>query len=250
MSDVPASFLEVRDLHVSYGAVPALRGVSLSVGAGESVAILGRNGVGKTTTLNAIAGVVEPDRGEVRLEGVDLGKLRPERRIRRGLVLVPEGRGIFPGLTVVENLRLGPYHLRRHRAARAGVEARAFDLFPELARCRDQRAGSLSGGEQQMLVTARAVLAEPHLLLLDEPSLGLSPIAVERLYEIFTRLRADGIALLIVEQYVHLALDFTDRAYVLDRGSVVMQGDSGELAASQEVVDAYLASVHDTEGAA
>lgn len=241
--------LEVRDIHVSYGAVPALRGVSLQVADGEAVAILGRNGVGKTTTLFAIAGLVDPSQGEVRFEGTDLAGLRPERRIGNGIVLVPEGRGTFPDLDVSENLRMGSYHRRLSRAQHAEAEARVFELFPELEARRRQPAGSLSGGEQQMLVTARGLLAEPRILLMDEPSLGLSPIAIQRLYEIFGRLRQEGIALVVVEQYVDLALRFTDRAYVLDRGTVVMEGSSSELASSHELLDAYLASVPDNEGA-
>ena len=243
-----ASLLEVRDLHVAYGAVPALRGVSLEVADGEAVAILGRNGVGKTTTLFAIAGLVDPSPGEVRLGGADLAGLRPERRIGKGIVLVPEGRGTFPDLDVSENLRMGAYHLRLSRAQQAEGQARAFELFPELAARRHQAAGSLSGGEQQMLVTARALLAQPRILLMDEPSLGLSPIAIERLYDMFASLRREGIALVVVEQYVELALRFTDRAYVLDRGTVAMEGPSRELASSHELLDAYLASVPDNKG--
>lgn len=239
------AFLDVRDVHVSYGVVPAVRGVSLHVRAGEVVAILGRNGVGKTTTLAAIAGLVDPRSGMVCFDGEDLAGLRPERRVRNGIVLVPEGRGVFPALSVAENLLMGSYRRGVRRHQRAEREERAFDVFPELLRLRNRSAGSLSGGEQQMLVTARALLAEPRLLMMDEPSLGLSPIAIDRLYATFTQLRSEGIALLIVEQYVDVALSHSDRAYVLDRGAVVMHGDSTELATSQELLDTYLATVPD-----
>ncbi len=240
-----APMLEVRDIEVSYGVVPAVRGVSIEVCPGEAVAVLGRNGVGKTTTLFAIAGLVTPTAGSVRFEGSDLAGLRPERRIHEGIVLVPEGRGVFPGLTVSENLLMGSYHRGASRRQRAEREERALELFPQLAARRHQAAGSLSGGEQQMLVTARALLAEPRLLMMDEPSLGLAPVIVDRLYEIFADLRAQGIALLIVEQYVDVALSFTDRAYVIDRGRVAMHGRSSELASSHELLDAYLATTPD-----
>lgn len=248
MPESEEAFLSVRDLHVSYGPVTALRGVTIEVAVGEAVAILGRNGVGKTTTLRAIAGLVDPRPGEVRFEDADLDGLRPEHRIRRGIVLVPEGRSVFPDLDVAENLRMGSYHRRLPRRRHEAEVARVLDLFPELAARRHQHAGSLSGGEQQMLVTARALLAEPRLLLMDEPSLGLAPIAVDRLYEIFTQLRQAGIALVIVEQYVDLALQFTDRAYVLDRGIVAMQGASNDLASSHELIEAYLATVPNDGG--
>jgi branched-chain amino acid transport system ATP-binding protein len=240
--------VEVDDVHVSYGAVPALRGVSLRVDAGEAVAILGRNGVGKSTTLAAIAGLVRPSAGSVRMNGFDVAGIKPEHRVQRGVVLVPEGRGIFPELDVVENLSMGCYRRRLRRSALAEAHERAFAMFPELGARRTQQAGSLSGGEQQMLVTARGLLTEPRVLMVDEPSLGLAPIAVDRLYELFGTLRAEGIAVVVVEQYVDLALRFTDRAYLLDRGTVVMEGPSATLASSHELVGAYLATIPDTEG--
>jgi branched-chain amino acid transport system ATP-binding protein len=234
--------LQVEDLHVSYGPVPAVRGVDLEIGRGEAVAILGRNGAGKTTTLRALAGLMVPTEGTIRLAGQDVTRVPAERRVALGVALVPEGRGVFPSLSVRENLRMGAFHRRLgHRALKAAT-ASVTERFPRLAERLDQRAGSLSGGEQQMLAVARGMMGDPQLLLVDEPSLGLAPIVVEQLYELFAGLRSEGITLLVVEQYVEVALGLADRAYVLDKGQVALAGTSAELAASPELVETYLAA--------
>jgi branched-chain amino acid transport system ATP-binding protein len=234
--------LQVEDLHVSYGPVPAVRGLGLEVGQGEAVAILGRNGAGKTTTLRALAGLMTPAGGSVRIDGQDVTTVPAERRVGLGVALVPEGRGVFPQLTVWENLRMGTFHRRLRGGALDTAMASVTDRFPRLAERLGQRAGSLSGGEQQMLAVARGLMSSPRLLLVDEPSLGLAPIIVEQLYELFASLRADGITLLVVEQYVEVALELVDRAYVLDKGRVAVAGEAHELAASPELVEAYLSA--------
>lgn len=234
--------LQVEDLHVSYGPVPAVRGVDLEIGRGEAVAILGRNGAGKTTTLRALAGLMVPTTGTIRLAGKDVTRVPAERRVALGVALVPEGRGVFPSLTVRENLRMGAFHRRLGQRALKAATASVTERFPRLAERLDQRAGSLSGGEQQMLAVARGMMGDPQLLLVDEPSLGLAPIIVEQLYELFDGLRSDGITLLVVEQYVEVALGLADRAYVLDKGRVALAGTAAELAASPELVETYLAA--------
>jgi len=234
--------LEVTGLHVSYGPVPAVRGVDLMVGAGEAVALLGRNGAGKTTTLRALAGLLPADRGTIRFDGEDIGAVPAERRVRCGIALVPEGRGMFPQLTVRENLAMGAYS-RRLRPGEVGSEIeRVTDHFPRLRERLKQSAGSLSGGEQQMLAVARGLMAAPRLLMLDEPSLGLAPVIVEQLYERFDTLRRDGLTILVVEQYVEVALAFVDRAYVLDKGLVALDGAAKDLAASPQLIEAYLSA--------
>jgi branched-chain amino acid transport system ATP-binding protein len=232
--------LEVRDLRVSYGAVPALHGVSLRVGPGEAVAVLGRNGAGKSTTLRGIAGLADVRGGSVVVDGKDITAMPAERRPGVGVTLVPEGRGVFPGLTVRENLVMGAYHRRLRAGAVAAELDRVTEHFPRLVERLDQRVGSLSGGEQQMVVLARALMARPRCLVLDEPSLGLAPLIVEYLYALLAELHATGMAVLVVEQYVEVALSFATRAYVLDKGRVVLEGGADELASSPELVSAYL----------
>ncbi|MFZ6003227.1 MAG: ABC transporter ATP-binding protein [Actinomycetota bacterium] len=234
--------LEVTGLHVSYGPVPAVRGVDMVIGAGEAVALLGRNGAGKTTTLRALAGLLPADRGIISFDSHNIGAMPAERRVRRGIALVPEGRGMFPQLTVRENLAMGAYG-RRLRGSEISSEIdRVTDHFPRLRERLKQSAGSLSGGEQQMLAVARGLMAAPRLLMLDEPSLGLAPVIVEQLYEQFDKLRRDGLTILVVEQYVEVALGFVDRAYVLDKGVVALEGAAHELAASPELIEAYLSA--------
>ena len=240
---VDEPLLAAEGLEVSYGIVPALRGMSLYVGAGEAVAVLGRNGAGKTTTLRTLAGLMVPAGGKVVLDGRDVTHLPAEDRVGRGVSLVPEGRGIFPALTVEENLAMGAYHRRLSpRSSRREMEA-VTERFPRLVERMSQPAGSLSGGEQQMLAVARGLMSRPRILLLDEPSLGLAPLVVDELYELLGALRSDGLTLLIVEQYVDLALEFADRAYVLDKGVSVLSGESAKLAESPELLDVYMASV-------
>lgn len=232
--------LEAHDLHVSYGRVPAVRGVDLCVADGEAVALLGRNGAGKTSTLRALAGLMPLESGTITYDGAPITGLTAEERVRIGLALVPEGRGVFPGLTVRENLLLGAHH-RRLRVSRASTELeRAVETFPALTDRMSQKAGSLSGGEQQMLVIARAMMSQPRLLLVDEPSLGLAPVIVERLYELMEQLKSTGMTLIVVEQYVEIALGFADRAYVLDKGRVAVSGPSDQLATSDQIAETYL----------
>ncbi len=231
--------LQVRDLRVHYGAVEALRGVSLEVPDGQVVALIGANGAGKTTTLRAISRMLRPSGGSVRFRGEDLGRLASHEVVARGLAHAPEGRGIFLNLTVRENLELGAY-LRRDRDGIAADLARSFDLFPILRDRQGQVGGTLSGGEQQMLSVARALMSRPRLLLLDEPSLGLAPQVVERIFQVLAEVARGGVSLLLVEQNAHKALQIAHRAYVLETGQVVMQGTGRELLASPEVRKAYL----------
>jgi len=231
--------LEVKDLRVHYGAIEALRGVSLEVSQGQVVALIGANGAGKTTTLRAISKMLRPSTGAIRFQGEDVTRLASHELVARGMAHAPEGRGIFLNLTVRENLDLGAY-LRRDRAGIAEDAERQFSLFPILAERRNQVAGTLSGGEQQMLAVARALMSRPKLMLLDEPSLGLAPQVVERIFGVLREVNASGVALLLVEQNAHKALQLAHRAYVLETGNVVMRGTGKELLASPEVRKAYL----------
>jgi branched-chain amino acid transport system ATP-binding protein len=231
--------LEVKDLRVHYGAIEALRGISLEVSQGQVVALIGANGAGKTTTLRAVSKMLKPSTGAIRFQGEDVTRLPSHALVARGMAHAPEGRGIFLNLTVRENLDLGAY-LRTDRAGVAQDADRAFTLFPILAERRSQVAGTLSGGEQQMLAVARALMSRPKLMLLDEPSLGLAPQVVERIFGVLRDVNASGVALLLVEQNAHKALQLAHRAYVLETGNVVMQGTGKELLASPEVRKAYL----------
>jgi branched-chain amino acid transport system ATP-binding protein len=231
--------LQVTDLRVHYGAIEALRGISIEVPAGEVVALIGANGAGKTTTLRAISKMIRPSGGAVRFLGEDVTRLPSHAVVARGMAHAPEGRGIFLNLTLRENLMLGAY-LRRDAAGIAQDAERAYALFPILAERRDQVAGTLSGGEQQMLAVGRALMSRPKLLLLDEPSLGLAPQLVERIFGALREVNEGGVALLLVEQNAHKALQLAHRAYVLETGSIVMSGTGRELLASPEVRKAYL----------
>jgi branched-chain amino acid transport system ATP-binding protein len=231
--------LQVQDLRVHYGAIEALRGISLEVPQGQVVALIGANGAGKTTTLRAISKMLRPSGGAVRFAGEDVTHLPSHRLVALGMAHAPEGRGIFLNLTVKENLDLGAY-LRTDRDGIARDAERAFALFPILAERRSQVAGTLSGGEQQMLAVARALMSRPRLMLLDEPSLGLAPQVVERIFAVLREVNESGVSLLLVEQNAHKALQLAHRAYVLETGNVVMQGTGKELLASPEVRKAYL----------
>jgi branched-chain amino acid transport system ATP-binding protein len=231
--------LEVRDLRVDYGGIKALRGLSLEVPEGQVVALIGANGAGKTTTLRAISKMLQPAAGSIRFRGEDVTRLASHQLVARGMAHAPEGRGIFLNLTVRENLELGAY-LRRDRAGIDADAEKAFALFPILAERRHQVSGTLSGGEQQMLAVARALMSRPRLLLLDEPSLGLAPQVVERIFAVLRDVSASGVSLLLVEQNAHKALQLAHRAYVLETGNVVMTGTGRELLASPEVRKAYL----------
>jgi branched-chain amino acid transport system ATP-binding protein len=230
--------LDVRGLHAGYGRTEILRGVDLAVEAREIVAVLGANGAGKSTLNRAISGVLPASRGAIRFAGAAIERERPAKIVARGLIHVPEGRRIFPNLTVRENLDLGAY--RRARARREQNRSRVFSLFPRLAERQTQRAGTLSGGEQQMLAIGRGLMAEPALLILDEPSLGLSPRLVEDVFALIKAIHADGIAVLLVEQNVVQSLDVAQRAYVLDNGAFVLQGRAADLRDDPGLKRAYL----------
>jgi branched-chain amino acid transport system ATP-binding protein len=230
------SLLELRNVEARYGPVKALHGVTLTVGEGELVAVLGANGAGKTTTLRAVSGTVKRD-GEVIFNGENLPR-RPEATARAGIAHVPEGRGTFTELSVWDNLRLGSY---TRRGSIKDDAAHVFNHFPRLEERRNQQAGTLSGGEQQMLALGRAMMARPRLLLLDEPSLGLAPIVVSAIFDVLEKLRGDdGISVLVVEQNANLALAHAARAYVLEVGRVVVDGTSDELRANESVRRSYL----------
>ena len=230
--------LQVEDLAAGYGATEILRGLSMSVAAGEIVAVLGSNGVGKTTLNMVLSGIVRARRGRVSFLGEDITAASPAEIVARGLVHVPEGRKIFPNMTVRENLELGSY--RRGRAARSANLERVFAIFPRLMDRTGQLAGTLSGGEQQMLAIGRGLMAEPKLLILDEPSLGLSPLLVEEMFALVRRIHAEGLAVLLVEQNVVQSLEVAARAFILENGTFALQGNAAELAASDDLRRAYL----------
>ena len=230
--------LEIAALCAGYGDTDVLRGIDLDVAAGEIVAVLGSNGVGKSTLNRTISGVLRARSGTVRFDGVSIEHDRPAAIVARGLIHVPEGRRIFPNLSVRENLDLGSY--RRATARRAANRDRVYAIFPRLSERSTQRAGTLSGGEQQMLAIGRGLMAEPRLLILDEPSLGLSPILVEELFVLIKRIHADGVAVLLVEQNVVQSLEIAGRAYILAEGHCVMSGRSADIAADPQLKRAYL----------
>jgi branched-chain amino acid transport system ATP-binding protein len=230
--------LEIAGLRAGYGPIEVLRGIDLQVGPGEIVALLGSNGAGKSTLNNTVCGLSRPFAGTILFDGVDITGAPATRIVEAGLVQVPEGRRIFPNLSVRENLELGSY--RRGRRARAHNLARALALFPRLEERLTQFAGTLSGGEQQMLAIGRGLMAEPRLLILDEPSLGLSPLLVEQMFDLIARLHADGLAILIVEQNVVQSLARAQRAYVLENGVIALSGPASELARDPGLRRSYL----------
>ena len=234
-----ATVLAVKDLVVHYGAIEALRGISLEVPEKQVVALIGANGAGKTTTLRAISRMVKATAGSVAFAGEEITRIAPHEVVARGLAHAPEGRGIFLNLTVKENLELGAF-LRSDKDGIAKDLERSFELFPILRERAGQVSGTLSGGEQQMLAVARALMSKPKLLLLDEPSLGLAPQVVERIFSVLREVNEQGVALLLVEQNAHKALQLAHRAYVLETGNIVMTGTGRELLASPEVRKAYL----------
>jgi branched-chain amino acid transport system ATP-binding protein len=230
--------LEVQDLRAGYGDGDVLCGVDLKVEPGEIVAVLGSNGVGKSTLNRAISGVVRARSGAIRFAGAAIEREKPAAIVARGLIHVPEGRRIFPNLSVNENLDLGSY--RRAAPRRVANRERVFAIFPRLRERRSQRAGTLSGGEQQMLAIGRGLMAEPRLLILDEPSLGLSPLLVEELFALIARIHADGVAVLLVEQNVVQSLEVARRAYILAEGHCVISGSAADIAADPQLKRAYL----------
>jgi branched-chain amino acid transport system ATP-binding protein len=233
------ALLEIENLHVSYGAIHALRGVSFEVAAGKIVTLIGANGAGKSTTLNTISGLLRPHQGCVRLEGEDLTAVLPHQIVLKGIVQVPEGRRIFGRLSVLENLEMGAFTLADARGIRDGLD-RAFTLFPRLKERIHQVAGTLSGGEQQMLAIGRALMARPRVLLMDEPSMGLAPILVEQIFDAIGDINRQGTTILLVEQNAYMALHIAHHGYVLQTGGIVLHGSAPELRANEDVKRAYL----------
>jgi branched-chain amino acid transport system ATP-binding protein len=232
------ALLSIRGLRAGYGEVEILRGIDLEVGAGDMVAVLGSNGAGKTTLNMTISGLVSAREGAIEFDGRSIQHASPAEIVAAGLVHVPEGRRIFPNLSVAENLDLGSY--RRAATRRDANRKRVYSMFPRLHERAGQRAGTLSGGEQQMLAIGRGLMAEPKLLILDEPSLGLSPLLVEEMFAMILRLNKDGLAVLLVEQNVMQSLDIVHRAYVLEQGSIVMSGTATEISSNADLKRAYL----------
>jgi len=233
------ALLELDNVSARYAAIKALHGVSLEIDTGQIVSLIGANGAGKTTTLRVISGLLRPFEGDVRFEGESLVKLSPAEIVERGVIQCPEGRQVFARMSVEDNLRLGGYSQRRQPDAMAPM-AQVYELFPVLEERRRQPAGTLSGGEQQMLALGRALMARPKLLLLDEPSLGLAPVMVERIFEVVLEIVAQGLTVLLVEQNANLALSISHHAYVLEVGSVAVSGTGEELLQNDKVRAAYL----------
>jgi branched-chain amino acid transport system ATP-binding protein len=231
--------LSVRRAEVAYGGIQAVKGVSLEVRAGELVSLIGSNGAGKTTTLKAITGLLPLVGGQIELMGRDIRGLGPWDLVQQGLAMVPEGRGVFTRMTIVENLQMGAY-IRRDAAAVADDMARVFATFPRLKERRDQLAGTLSGGEQQMLAMGRALMSRPNILLLDEPSMGLSPLMVDKIFEVVQEVSAQGVTVLLVEQNASRALHMADRAYVMESGLITLSGAARDLLHDPKVREAYL----------
>ena len=238
MTNPPKSLLELRDLRVAYGGIQAVKGLNLELREGELVSLIGANGAGKSTTLKAICGLLKPQGGEVRYQGRAIGAQGPWDLVAQGLVMVPEGRGIFARMSIEENLRMGAY-LRRDGEVDADIDA-VYRRFPRLKERHRQLAGTLSGGEQQMLAMGRALLARPKLLLLDEPTMGLAPIIVDQIFEVVRDVHAQGVTVLLVEQNAQRALQMADRAYVLESGELALSGAAAELLGDARVQAAYL----------
>ena len=231
--------LTLENVSVNYGAIEALNGISMHVEKGEVVTLIGANGAGKTTTLRTITGLLEPRAGKIIYEGEDISATPTHKLVARGISMSPEGRGVFANLSVRENLQMGAYLNRNKKEVAADME-RAFTMFSRLRERESQKAGTLSGGEQQMLAIGRALMSRPRLLLLDEPSLGLAPLVVHTIFQAIDEIRSKGTTILLVEQNAHAALGHSDRAYVLETGRIVMEGPSKELAADPRIKEAYL----------
>ena len=231
--------LTLENVSVNYGAIEALNGISMHVEKGEVVTLIGANGAGKTTTLRTITGLLEPRAGRIIYEGEDISAKPTHKLVARGISMSPEGRGVFANLSVRENLQMGAYLNRNKKEVAADME-RAFTMFSRLRERESQKAGTLSGGEQQMLAIGRALMSRPRLLLLDEPSLGLAPLVVHTIFQAIDEIRSKGTTILLVEQNAHAALGHSDRAYVLETGRIVMEGPSKELAADPRIKEAYL----------
>jgi branched-chain amino acid transport system ATP-binding protein len=239
MTDNGSPLLAVENISVYYGNIAAVQGLSLTVHSGEIVTLIGSNGAGKSTTLRTISGLLRPRRGSVRFQGLSLAGVAEHEIVRRGIAHSPEGRRIFPQLTVAENLDLGAY-IRNDKAGIAEDLENVLNLFPRLRERIAQKAGTMSGGEQQMLAVGRAMMAKPKLLLLDEPSMGLAPVLVDLIFDTIARIREQGTTILLVEQNALAALGIADRAYVLESGSLKLEGDAAQLAKDDEIIRAYL----------
>lgn len=233
------AILEVKNLSVSYGAIKALRNISFSVEQGEIISLIGSNGAGKTTTLHAVSNIIKKNEGQVFFEGEDITNLSPDKIVAKNLIHVPEGRRIFQNLTVRENLELGAFLRKDNDGINDDME-NVFELFPRLKERIKQNAGTLSGGEQQMLAIGRGIMAKPKVLLLDEPSMGLAPILVDEIFSIIQKINGQGTTILVVEQNAYKALSIADRAYILETGSVTKSGDAKKLAVDDSVRAAYL----------
>lgn len=231
------ALLEVHDLHAAYGAIKALKGISLSVEQGQVVSLIGANGAGKSTTLNTISGLLRPTHGRILFDGKEITNWRADRIAAQGLAQVPEGRQIIATMTVIENLLLGAY--RRRDAIHTDMD-NIFQRFPRLFERRNQKAGSLSGGEQQMLAVGRALMAKPRVLMLDEPSMGLAPLLVNEVFKLIATIKAQGVPILLVEQNARKALQISDYAYVLERGHIVQSGEAWKLRQDISIISAYL----------
>ena len=231
--------LEVKDLVVNYGVIQALKGISFQVNEGEVIALIGANGAGKTTTLQTISGMLTPTSGQVLLEGTDITKVPGHKIVTMGMAHVPEGRRVFPGLTVLENLKMGAY-TRSNKKEIADTFERIYESFPRLKERQNQLAGTLSGGEQQMLAMGRALMSQPRIVLMDEPSMGLSPIYVDEIFKIIQSISDAGTTVLLVEQNAKKALSIADRAYVLETGKIVLSGNADALMNDDSIKKAYL----------
>ena len=243
MADNNSRLLEVENLNVYYGAIHALKGISFHVDKGEIVALIGANGAGKSTTLNTVSGLMRPRVGSIHLEGNDITQAASEVIVKQGIIQVPEGRKIFATLTVQENMEMGAF-TRQNKTEIGNAMQSAFSRFPRLAERQSQLGGTLSGGEQQMLAIARGLMAAPRLMLLDEPSMGLSPLLVEQIFTIIRDINNQGVSILLVEQNAQMALSLADRAYVLETGRVVLEGSGQELLHNTMVMEAYLGGGH------
>jgi branched-chain amino acid transport system ATP-binding protein len=231
--------LKVNELNVSYGAIHALKGITFELNEGEIVALIGANGAGKSTTLNTISGIMKPDSGSVFFEEENISEVTPAQIVAKGIVQVPEGRKIFARMSVLENLEMGAYSIKEKEVIKAHLDE-VFRIFPRLKERQRQMGGTLSGGEQQMLAIGRALMANPRLLLLDEPSMGLAPILVEQIFEVIQDINEEGVSILLVEQNAQMALSIADRGYVLETGTVALSGNANELMENPEVQAAYL----------
>jgi branched-chain amino acid transport system ATP-binding protein len=233
------SILELKDVHTFYGSIEALKGISIDVGEGEIVTLIGANGAGKSTTLRSINGLNHPRQGTIHFQGEDITNESPHNVVKMGISQSPEGRRLFPRMSVIENLEMGAYQRNDRKEIREGID-RVFELFPRLAERKNQKAGTMSGGEQQMCAIGRALMAQPKLLMLDEPSMGLAPIFVEKIFEIIQEINAQGTPILLVEQNALMALDVAQRGYVMETGTIALADDAKSLRENEQVQKTYL----------